>query len=469
MSSHHAVEKLRRLAASYPEMYTASALHGCLVATGLTSDDFDAVPPALCAGLGLAGGEAPTMAMRQTVRAGLEALDDEFADDGVKPLLRGEDHDEPLAAWCRGFLAVVDAEPEVWTPWAEESGFLHSALETLRAIATGVRFDVRDSVGPGKQAGFELMLDELAQEVFDLKIMATTGAPPLPEYLPADVATWDVEDVIAKLSADGELAPRLLVEELARRGAAALPLIGAVLMADAPWEDDDILPLHFVFALGAMRTPEADALLLVALEAIEAFPDWPWWDGLNGMWPRAWPAPGEDALGACAEIVADSGRDWLMRTQALGLVAAAEQRAGAARLEAWIDAAAARFEITDEDEAFLVSCLHFLLDFPRERHRALLEIELVEEPDPEVANEISPADLEHAFARGDAPEWESLGDPWTFYDADALRQRRREIVLEALEAETASQEPVVREGAKVGRNDPCPCGSGLKYKKCCLH
>jgi hypothetical protein len=20
---------------------------------------------------------------------------------------------------------------------------------------------------------------------------------------------------------------------------------------------------------------------------------------------------------------------------------------------------------------------------------------------------------------------------------------------------------------KVGRNDPCPCGSGLKYKKCC--
>ena len=26
---------------------------------------------------------------------------------------------------------------------------------------------------------------------------------------------------------------------------------------------------------------------------------------------------------------------------------------------------------------------------------------------------------------------------------------------------------VVRSGAKVGRNDPCPCGSGKKYKKCC--
>ncbi len=27
--------------------------------------------------------------------------------------------------------------------------------------------------------------------------------------------------------------------------------------------------------------------------------------------------------------------------------------------------------------------------------------------------------------------------------------------------------PVVREGAKIGRNDLCPCGSTKKYKKCC--
>ena len=29
------------------------------------------------------------------------------------------------------------------------------------------------------------------------------------------------------------------------------------------------------------------------------------------------------------------------------------------------------------------------------------------------------------------------------------------------------KQPVVNNGPKVGRNDPCPCGSGLKYKKCC--
>lgn len=27
--------------------------------------------------------------------------------------------------------------------------------------------------------------------------------------------------------------------------------------------------------------------------------------------------------------------------------------------------------------------------------------------------------------------------------------------------------PTVKNERKVGRNDPCPCGSGKKYKKCC--
>ena len=31
----------------------------------------------------------------------------------------------------------------------------------------------------------------------------------------------------------------------------------------------------------------------------------------------------------------------------------------------------------------------------------------------------------------------------------------------------AKQVPIEREAPKVGRNDPCPCGSGKKYKKCC--
>jgi SEC-C motif-containing protein len=29
------------------------------------------------------------------------------------------------------------------------------------------------------------------------------------------------------------------------------------------------------------------------------------------------------------------------------------------------------------------------------------------------------------------------------------------------------QQTIIRNGPKVGRNDPCPCGSGKKYKRCC--
>ncbi|MBW2706131.1 MAG: SPASM domain-containing protein, partial [Deltaproteobacteria bacterium] len=32
----------------------------------------------------------------------------------------------------------------------------------------------------------------------------------------------------------------------------------------------------------------------------------------------------------------------------------------------------------------------------------------------------------------------------------------------------AAMTATVRSGPKTGRNDPCPCGSGRKYKKCCL-
>ena len=40
-----------------------------------------------------------------------------------------------------------------------------------------------------------------------------------------------------------------------------------------------------------------------------------------------------------------------------------------------------------------------------------------------------------------------------------------DFVMNRGEAEASSS--VKREGKKVGRNDPCPCGSGKKYKKCC--
>ena len=44
------------------------------------------------------------------------------------------------------------------------------------------------------------------------------------------------------------------------------------------------------------------------------------------------------------------------------------------------------------------------------------------------------------------------------------QQRRQRLIFNLVDEEAASQ-PV--KSNKVGRNDPCPCGSGRKYKKCC--
>jgi len=50
---------------------------------------------------------------------------------------------------------------------------------------------------------------------------------------------------------------------------------------------------------------------------------------------------------------------------------------------------------------------------------------------------------------------------------DALSRRQREIVKKMRNHLPVSK-PFVNTEGKVGRNDLCPCGSGLKYKKCCM-
>ena len=51
-------------------------------------------------------------------------------------------------------------------------------------------------------------------------------------------------------------------------------------------------------------------------------------------------------------------------------------------------------------------------------------------------------------------------------EASALAGEEPAADAPAEEAATSTAKPFIREGAKVGRNDPCPCGSGKKYKAC---
>jgi preprotein translocase subunit SecA len=49
------------------------------------------------------------------------------------------------------------------------------------------------------------------------------------------------------------------------------------------------------------------------------------------------------------------------------------------------------------------------------------------------------------------------------------KRKRQEAMMSAMQSNNGGDgapAQVKREGAKVGRNDPCPCGSGKKFKKC---
>jgi len=71
---------------------------------------------------------------------------------------------------------------------------------------------------------------------------------------------------------------------------------------------------------------------------------------------------------------------------------------------------------------------------------------------------------EHGVAnKSDDAEQDQAAAP----QAQAKRGTRGGRPVQTAKAEAeAKAEPVRRDRPKVGRNDPCPCGSGKKYKKC---
>ena len=52
-------------------------------------------------------------------------------------------------------------------------------------------------------------------------------------------------------------------------------------------------------------------------------------------------------------------------------------------------------------------------------------------------------------------------------DSKDLPKKKRRAMQFSHGDSAEKPETVRREGKKIGRNDPCPCGSGKKYKKCC--
>jgi preprotein translocase subunit SecA len=110
--------------------------------------------------------------------------------------------------------------------------------------------------------------------------------------------------------------------------------------------------------------------------------------------------------------------------------------------------------------------------FEEETVRYLYLMQVIEAPSPAPQRAISAGDFDSndqaiaAFSTGSRRNRATT----SMDDMEEAFQRRKRRELEqarmAGAGEAGTVQQVVR-GEKVGRNDPCPCGSGKKYKKCC--
>jgi preprotein translocase subunit SecA len=62
---------------------------------------------------------------------------------------------------------------------------------------------------------------------------------------------------------------------------------------------------------------------------------------------------------------------------------------------------------------------------------------------------------------------EFVHSDFSVWSARKIAQKQEPQSEDEIEEEAPTTRPYQKAGPKIGRNDPCPCGSGKKYKNCC--
>ncbi|MDO4530552.1 MAG: SEC-C metal-binding domain-containing protein [Bacillota bacterium] len=119
------------------------------------------------------------------------------------------------------------------------------------------------------------------------------------------------------------------------------------------------------------------------------------------------------------------------------------------KLEGTIAELAEKFDMTAEMMVAFVDGLNASLETPFEMEELKEDSAITIQIDFEKLFKLMVEyKAEHLYT---LPQWEGI------YDAET----QKKLILEQKRAKT------IVKGDKIGRNDPCPCGSGKKYKKCC--
>ncbi|MDP2228059.1 MAG: SEC-C metal-binding domain-containing protein, partial [Moraxellaceae bacterium] len=279
--------------------------------------------------------------------------------------------------------------------------------------------------------------------------------------------------------------PRNVIDECARRGDAMVEQLSGLVDDSRDWWIEPAgewwLKLHAVMVLGLIPTESAGLLLVKFMRRMSREEDHDLQDWLASCWPALFQNKPESVLPALRALGEDRAVDWYIRTCAIEAVVAAARRQGSDTLESALEWLAGIVANEEEDWDLRLCSGNTLLDFPRIQHRPLLEDMAARQGF--LGVHFTQDDVRQAYAAmQDKADWERSNDPWKFYLPSEIAARKQRWEKEDAKKDvgvwdgdynydydkTFLPEPYVRAEQKIGRNDPCPCGSGKKYKKCCL-
>lgn len=312
--------------------------------------------------------------------------------------------------------------------------------------------------------------------------------PPLPVYTTEELAGLSPAKLTDLIIWDEDRVPRNVIDECVRRGDAMTERLRQLHEEDFLWspeEDDGVwwLRLHTAMILGLIPSEHAGLLLVELMRRMSEEDDDNLQGWLSGYWPALFRNKPESVLPALRALCRDEKLEWYIRTNAIDAVIALASWQSDETLNhalAWLAEIVAN---EDEEWILRLSAGNTLLDFARPEYRELLE-EMAKRQG-YLGVHFSEDDVRHAYAElFHQPEWEGehFKNPWGFYDPDEItkRQMRREEERTRSSDDDSDDldnfdspyfntpETYIRPEPKIGRNEPCPCNSGKKYKKCCL-
>jgi hypothetical protein len=288
--------------------------------------------------------------------------------------------------------------------------------------------------------------------------------------------------LIGLLFTESDLLPREAVDEMISRGSRMADPLTWIVMDPASWRADGPsrwAPIHATLVLGAIGGDAAVLGLLTAADQADACHCRVVLDALPSIFGRF----GAEVRPYLSERVRDPKRGASSRAKMAECLAATAARdvAGAEAVFAELGAVFAE----QQDDSLDLVVGRVLLDFRRAECRAALLAYASRrgaQPRGETTGPaFTPEEVERALVPDASPNLEGYTADWlAFYAPEkiAARQAGRANQLSdatAVDVEMKSNEwqpdagaQVVRSRPKVGRNALCPCGSGKKYKKCCL-